>query len=99
MRRGRRIRCGPVDAWLVESPARRPRIGVVVPRHGGTIVARNRVQRRLREILRRDWLPAALRCGDRSDLVVRARRAAREASYAELREALLEGLGSPCSEG
>jgi ribonuclease P protein component len=59
----------------------------VVPRFQFTAVARNRLRRRLKEILRRHFasLPAV-------DLVVRAKRAAYAASFATLRSDLLEGV-------
>ena len=56
-------------------------MGIVVPRFQFSAVARNRLRRRLREILRRDALarlPAV-------DLVVRAKRAAYAAPFAALR--------------
>ena len=52
-----------------------------MPRHQQTAVARNRLRRRLREIMRRELqakLPAV-------DLVVRAKRAAYTARFADLR--------------
>jgi ribonuclease P protein component len=64
------------------------RLGVIVPRFHHTAVARNRLRRRLREILRRGplaSLPAV-------DLLVRARRAAYDASFAVLRAELAEGV-------
>jgi ribonuclease P protein component len=59
----------------------------VVPRFQFTAVARNRLRRRLKEILRRHLgsLPAV-------DLVVRAKRAAYAASFAILRSDLSEGV-------
>lgn len=56
-------------------------MGIVVPRYQFSAVARNRLRRRLREILRRDALarlPAV-------DLVVRAKRTAYAAPFAALR--------------
>lgn len=57
----------------------------MVPRYQFTAVARNRLRRRLREILRRQLasLPAV-------DLVVRAKRAAYAAPFAMLRAELTE---------
>lgn len=63
-------------------------MGIVVPRFQFTAVARNRLRRRLREILRRDALarlPAV-------DLVVRAKRAAYAAPFAALRAELTESV-------
>lgn len=76
-------------------------MGVIVPRYGRTVAARNRVRRRLREIARREWLPAAREAGGtRLDVVLRARPAAYERSYRRLREDLgerLAALRGPCS--
>jgi ribonuclease P protein component len=55
-----------------------------VPRYQSSAVARNRLRRRLREILRREvlrQLPAI-------DLVIRAKRSAYAASFADLRAEL-----------
>lgn len=83
---------GPLELFARRSPAGRPRVAVVVPRHGRTIVDRNRLARRLREVLRRDWLPGAVEAGRPVDLVVRARPEAHEAAFRSLRASLLEGL-------
>lgn len=92
-REGRRRRSGPLEVFWRPSPAGRARIGLVVPLHGRTVVERNRVRRRLREVVRREWLPAALEQGRELDVVVRAGAAAYDAGFAELRAALLDGLG------
>lgn len=92
LREGRRRRTGPVDVFSAPSPVGRPRLGVVVPLYGHTAVDRNRVQRRLREIGRRDWLAAAWAEGRRVDLLLRARPAAYGRGFAELRDAVLAAL-------
>ena len=56
-----------------------------MPKYSRTSVARNRLKRRLREIVRTELLPH-LRAGD---LVVRARREAYEASFTDLHEQLV----------
>jgi len=59
-------------------------MGIIVPRFQFTAVARNRLRRRLREILRRDALaslPAV-------DLVVRANRSTYSAAFTVLRAEL-----------
>ena len=61
-------------------------MGVIVPRHGGTVVARNRLRRRLRELLRR----RVLRRAGAADLVARARASAYRATFAELATDLLQ---------
>lgn len=51
------------------SPSAHPRVGFIVPRYKQTAVARNRLKRRLREIVRTRWLQSL----PPLDLVVRAR--------------------------
>jgi len=60
-------------------------VGIVVSRKVGKAVTRNRVRRRIREILRRLHLPAA-------DLMVIAKPEAAEADYATLARDLLRAL-------
>ena len=63
------------------SPLGFPRVGIIVPRHGQSAVDRNRLKRRLREIIRQDVLPA-----DRGlDIIVRAAPGAYAVPFAELR--------------
>jgi len=74
-------------AWR-PTRAHHPRVGIIVPRFQFTAVARNRLRRRLRELLRRELLarvPAI-------DLVVRAKRSAYAASFAGLRAELTGGV-------
>jgi len=72
-------------AWCTNH-AGHPRTGTIVPRHQQTAVARNRLRRRLREILRRDVLPTL----PPVDLVVRPRRGAYAAVFAVLRAEMTE---------
>jgi ribonuclease P protein component len=74
-----------------------PRLGIVVPRHRHDAVTRNRLKRRLREIGRRDVLPALRACGSSSRLLVRARPEAYKATHAELRETLVRFTEELCS--
>jgi len=60
------------------------RLGLIVPRHQSSAARRNRLRRRLREILRRD----VLRKLPSVDLVIRAKRSAYTASFAVLRAEL-----------
>jgi len=85
LRRGRSGRAGTLSVrWL---PARHGevRVGIVVSKKVGKAVVRNRVRRRIREILRRMHLPAA-------DLMVIARPEAATADYATLARDLLRAL-------
>lgn len=61
------------------------RVGVIVPRFGQTAVARNRLKRRLREVIRRDVLPRDLAV----DMVIRASTGAYELNFTALRSELL----------
>lgn len=96
-RSGRRRRCGSLDIYLQSASAgRSPRIGVVVPTHGRTIVERNRLRRRLRELLRTEWLPAERDRAAPHDLLVRASPVAYDRSFAGLRRDL-QGCLDPAS--
>jgi ribonuclease P protein component len=63
-----------------------PRIAIIVPRFHFNAVTRNRLRRRLREILRRGHLPHL----PPVDAVVRARRGAYAARYAALRDEIAD---------
>jgi ribonuclease P protein component len=69
-----------LDVRAIASPLGHPRVGVVVPRYSGSAVDRNRLKRRLRELVRTRLLPAA----PSVDVVVRARPDAYRASFDEL---------------
>lgn len=56
-------------------------MGIIVPRHGQSAVSRNRLKRRLREIIRQDVLPAPRGL----DIVVRAAPGAYAVPFADLR--------------
>lgn len=91
-REGVRHEAGPLELFVRPSPAGRPRVAFVVPRHGHTIVERNRLKRRLREIVRRGWMARAHRDGPEVDVVVRARPGAYGASFDRLRSDLSQRL-------
>jgi ribonuclease P protein component len=70
--------------WM-DNQTGQPRMGLIVPKHQSSAVARNRLRRRLRELWRQEvqqWQPAW-------DLVIRARREAYAASFDALRAQLL----------
>ncbi|HLT61542.1 MAG TPA: ribonuclease P protein component [Gemmatimonadales bacterium] len=90
LRRGRRSKRTHLDIRWATSEQGEARLGLIVPRHGRTAVARNRLQRRLRELWRRDvrgHLPPI-------DVVVRAGPSAYEAPFQVLRTDLLGWLES-----
>jgi len=76
----------------------RPRLGVIVPRHGRTIVERNLLRRQLREIGRRDVLPHLRWEGCDTDVLVRSRPEAYDATFSALREALIRSTERLCSD-
>jgi ribonuclease P protein component len=69
-----------LDVRAIASPLGHPRVGIVVPRYSGSAVDRNRLKRRLRELVRTRLLPAA----PSVDVVIRARPDAYAASFREL---------------
>jgi ribonuclease P protein component len=96
-RRGKRSGTAHLDVFDSTSPLPFSRVGVVVPKHRHTVVERNLVKRRLREALRQEVLPRLDACGCAIDVLVRARREAYGASYAELRRDLLVWVERRCS--
>jgi len=64
----------------VASPLGHCRVGIVVPRHKHSAVDRNRLKRRLRELVRLRLLPGA----PSHDVVIRARREAYDARFEQL---------------
>jgi len=90
MTQGKRRRTDHLDLFTRPSPVGSSRLAVIVPRHRHTAVHRNRLRRRLREIGRRAVLPALVAA---TDVAVRARPAAYEASFETLHR---EFVGSLC---
>jgi ribonuclease P protein component len=87
LREGKRVRTEHLDLRIVASVLHHPRIGFIVPKHGRSIVERNQLKRRLREIIRQDvlWrIPPV-------DVIVRARAEAYSATFALLHRELLFG--------
>ena len=82
MRAGERLRARLLDAKQLRSTHGYVRVGIVVPKLGQTAVRRNRLKRRLRELVRLHVLSLAQSC----DVVLRARREAYDAPFATLRE-------------
>lgn len=79
-RTGRSRRTPRLDISWRENEVGHPRLAVVVPRYGRTVVRRNRLRRRLREIARRRVVPAL----PPLDLVIRSRPSAYGAGFEEL---------------
>lgn len=96
--RGKRIRSRYFDVIVAASPEAFPRLGTVIPKHGNSVVRRNRLKRRVREVGRRDLLPALRKTGRVLDTLVRARPEAYQAEFVALREDLtraLDGVNAP----
>ena len=72
-----------------------PRMGLIVPKHQASAVARNRLRRRLREIWRVELQPRQ----PAWDLVIRARRESYRATFDQLRSELLVWRGAVLGAG
>lgn len=97
--RGKRKRTPNLDVFFSSSPVSRPRLGLIVPKHRHSIVERNRLKRRLREVGRTELLPRLWEEGLRLDVLVRARREAYGAGFRTLRKELCQVTEELCSRG
>ena len=97
--RGKRERTSSLDVFSMPSPVARPRFGLVVPKHRHTIVDRNLVKRRLREIGRLEVLPRLREAGVPMDVLVRARREAYGADFDGLKQEIVRVVEGLCSAG
>ena len=96
-RRGKRRRTAHLDVFLAASPVSRPRVGVIVPKHGHDNVERNKLKRRLKELGRTRVLPELWERDCQMDVLVRARREAYDAAFAELRDEVDGVMEEACS--
>lgn len=85
-RAGRRLRTEHLEVRTVDSLLSHARVAVVVGKHGHTIVERNLLRRRLRELVRLALIPSA----GGIDVVMRALASAYEASFGQLRREVSE---------
>lgn len=99
LERGKRKRTRNLDVFFAASPVSRSRVGIVVPKHGHRIVERNRLKRRLREVLRRDGLQLLETGGQPMDVLIRSRRSAYDAGFTALREEVVQAVEGVCSRG
>lgn len=81
--KGKRVRTALFEVRHLASLLRHPRVGLVVPKHSHSAVERNLVKRRLRELLRLEFLPHL----GPVDIVIRAAPAAYDATFEALRDA------------
>lgn len=85
---GKRVRGRLLDlGCLADSQRGFSRVGIVVPLHGRSAVDRNRVKRRLREIVRLSDI--GRRTSVHADILVNARRDAYASSFDGLRAELM----------
>jgi ribonuclease P protein component len=87
LREGKRVRTEHLDLRIVASLLHHPRVGFIVPKHGRSIVERNQLKRRLREIVRQNILQRI----PSVDMIVRTRPEAYSATFASLQRELLSG--------
>lgn len=93
VRAGKRRSCGTLEVFLRDSSDKRnPRVVIIVPKHGHTIVERNRLRRRVQEILRTSWLPGERTHSRPRDLLVRATARAYDEGFDELAADLADCL-------
>lgn len=83
--KGKRFRGASIEARSTASPFAFPRVGLIVPKYGHTAVDRNRLKRRLRELVRMEVLPVL----HPVDLVFRAAPSAYRLSFESLRQEIL----------
>lgn len=98
LRRGRRHRTGHLEVIVGSAEGTWPRFGTIVPRFGRSIVERNRLRRRLREIGRREVLPALRSAGSQVDVLIRVRPQAYNAAFQTLRSEILSITEGLCSD-
>lgn len=96
---GKRSRTAHLDVFDSASPLSYARVGVVVPKHRRSAVERNRLKRRLRELLRAEVMPRLRSAERRTDVLVRARREAYLATFSQLRDELIAWTERLCSRG
>jgi ribonuclease P protein component len=66
-RTGKRIKTGHLDVRIAASPLAFARVGIIVPKYKHTVVERNKLRRRLRELVRTQLLPVL----EPNDVIIR----------------------------
>ena len=98
LRDGSKKKTPSLDVFYSSSSVSRNRWGIIVPKHRHSIVERNRVKRRLREIGRTRVLPRLSEQGLALDVLVRARREAYGVGFRTLSNELQSMTEDLCSE-
>lgn len=88
-RTGKRIKTGHLDVRITASPLAFARVGIIVPKYKHTIVERNRLRRRLRELVRTCMLPVM----ESSDVVIRPWPSAYEVTFEMLKNEVERVVG------
>lgn len=81
MQQGKRVRASDLDVRGIASPLDCIRVGLIVPLHGHSAVERNKLKRRLRELVRQELLHQKAA----ADVVIRCRPSAYMRNYDTLR--------------
>jgi ribonuclease P protein component len=84
------VRTRYLEVRLLASLLRYSRVGIIVPKHRHSAVERNRLKRRVREIVRQEVLPSL---AGAADVVIRTSPDAYEMSFDSLRRELLNSVG------
>ena len=82
---GKWIRGDSFDLIAAANRYERMRLGIIVPLYSHSVAERNRLKRRVREVMRRLVLP---RAAGSYDIVVKARRSAYALDYGGIREVI-----------
>jgi ribonuclease P protein component len=84
------VKSGLLDVRVTASPSSCARVGIIVPKYGHIIVERNRLRRRVRELVRVRVL-TMLRSVPPADVLIRTLPRAYSASF-ELLEREIDGI-------
>ena len=90
-RSGRRIQASVLTVWIARGSTSQPRVGIVVGLHRQSAIARNRLKRRLRHIVRTEILPRAT---EPYDAVVIVRPSAYAATFGTLRSSVVQAFST-----
>lgn len=85
-RAGRRLRTEHLDVRATDSLLSAMRLGIVVAKHGHSIVERNRLKRHLRELARTQILPISVA----ADVVIRSLPTAYGVQFKQLSDEVME---------
>ena len=90
-RSGRRIQAPVLTVWIARGSTLQPRVGIVVGLHRQSAIARNKLKRRLRHIVRTEILPRAT---EPYDAVVIVRPSAYSATFRTLRLSVVQAFST-----